>query len=80
MATLTRRLEALERTAGLGRYDDGPCICQPPNQVWEVRQTESVFSGMKLADEPLPDPGWCERGLKESTSDRDLSGLGTDSQ
>jgi hypothetical protein len=56
-----KRVEALERARGLGRYDDGQCICQPPAQLWATRQSEPIFPDVKLADEPLPGPGLCER-------------------
>lgn len=59
MRGMVKRVETLEKVTAIGT--DGMCICRPPSEVRELRQSEAVFSDVKLADEPLPDLGRCAR-------------------
>jgi hypothetical protein len=52
---LAKRVENLERVAGIGAYNDGLCICQPPNTFIQVYYPEHEQLSVER------DSGRCER-------------------
>lgn len=55
MASLVNRIESLERSVGIAAYDDGMCICQPPNTFLQVYYPEREQLSVER------DSGQCER-------------------